>query len=142
MSISFYVMSKLLTVSITTFGHFMYCLFYVYFLPFSTLFFGPAFWSHFLLFNVFVDGRFTMCHIYDVLPFLTDILRHVFLFFFPAIICITRSKLLVPPFFRFFFDFSISFFLLLYPLWESPHILEGMVFYMASLYLCDLLSCD
>ena len=43
MSISFYVMSKLLTVSITTFRHFTYCLFYVFFLPFSTFFFGPAF---------------------------------------------------------------------------------------------------
>ena len=142
MSISFYVISKLLTVSITTFRHFMCCLFYVCFLPFSTLFFGPAFWSHFLFFNMFVDGRFTMCCIYDVLPFLTDIPRHTFLFFFPVIICITRSKLLVPPFFSFFFNFSISFFLLLYPLQESPHMLEAMVFYVASLSLCDLLSCD
>ena len=142
MSISFYVMSKLLTVLITTFRHFTYCLFYIYFLPFSTLFFGHAFWSHFLFFKVFVDGRLTMCHIYDVLPFLTDISRHMFLFFFPVIICITRSKLLVPPFFSFFSNFSISFFLLLYPLWESPHMLEGMVFYVASLSLCDLLSCN
>ena len=46
---SFYAMSKLLTVSVTTFGHFTYCLIYVFFLTFFYSFLWPCFLESFPL---------------------------------------------------------------------------------------------